>query len=171
MSKRIQNRERLSFKEAVTRTPDISTGFKEGLSAFGEYSKKIIIPDSISIEGSVDIDKETMLLYPQDNRWDYVFSCENNLYYIEVHSANTREVSTVVKKLQWLKQWLSNRAPELIKLTDYGKFPFFWVQSSNCQIPKHLPQYKKAVSHKIKPIREWNYDVIINNLGYGRQCK
>lgn len=156
---------KLSFKEAVEQTPDISHGYREGLSALGDDSKRVIIPDTIRIDGSVDIDKETVHLYPSDNRWDYAFACEGKVYYVEVHSAITSEVRTVINKLIWLKQWLASRAPELVRLTNYGESPFYWIQSSSFQISKHHQQYKMAISKKIKPIRVWDYNTIVKKKG------
>ena len=149
-----------SFKDAVALTSDVSTGYKEGLSALGVYSKKIVIPKDASLEGSLDIDSETIKLYPSENRWDYAIGCDGKVFYIEVHSANTSEVSTVIKKLKWLKSWLSSNAPELVKLTDYSISPFYWIQSNGFCIPKHFPQYKVAASNKILPIKEWDYSKI-----------
>lgn len=164
MNKKKGNKKKLSFKDAIENTPEISGGYKTGLSALGAHSKKVIIPADVSVDGSVDIDKETVFLYPGDNRWDYAFSCNGKVYYVEVHSANTSEVSTVIRKLHWLKSWLASKAPELVRLTDYRRGPFYWIQSSNFQIPPHCPQYKIAVSNKILPIRLWEYSKIVQGL-------
>lgn len=160
MSKKCKKK--LSFKEAIERTPDISHGYREGLAALGADSKRVIIPDTVCIDGSVDIDKETMHLYPSENRWDYAFACEGKVYYVEVHSAITSEVRTVINKLNWLKRWLASEAPELVRLTNYGVSPFYWIQSSNFQISPHHQQYKMAISKKIKPIRVWDYNIIVD---------
>ena len=98
-----REKEKLSFKKAIEYTPDVNKGYKEGLGALGAYSKKIIIPKNATLDGSLDIDSETAMLYPSDNRWDYAIGCDGKVYYIEVHSAITSEVSTVIKKLKWLK--------------------------------------------------------------------
>ena len=164
MNKKKEKQKTLSFKDAVEKTPEISSGYKAGLSALGSHSKKIIIPEGVNVGGSVDIDKETVSLYPGENRWDYAFSCNGKVYYVEVHSANTSEVSTVIRKLQWLKSWLATKAPELVKLTDYRRGPFYWIQSSNFQIPPHCPQYKKAISNKLLPIKLWEYSKIVYGL-------
>ena len=146
-----------TFKEAIDSTPDVVGCWKNGLTAFGVYSKKVIIPPNIKVDGSLDIDMSTVHLYPSDNRWDYAVGCGGKVYYIEVHSAITSEVVTVIKKKKWLKAWLASKAPELVKLTDYSKSPFYWIQSSDCQIPHHMPQYKMAINNKLKPIKEWKY--------------
>lgn len=157
--KEIQQK-RLTFKEAVEATPDVSTGYREGIEAFGEYKAKIKVPDSKKIDGSLDIDAMTAKLYPDSNRWDYAICYDGEVFYIEVHSATTSEVSKMIQKLQWLKSWLIKKAPEINKLTTTTRQPYYWVQSSGCNIPKHMPQYKKIVQNKIRPMPIWDYNII-----------
>ena len=147
----------LSFKEAVIATPDVTSGYRESLEAFEEYKSKIKVPKPNIVDGSLDIDITTRKLYPDDNRWDYALCVNGEVFYIEVHSAITSEVSRMIKKLQWLKSWLTTRAPEINKLTTKTKQPYYWVQSSNCDIPPHMPQYKRVVQNKILPLRIWDY--------------
>lgn len=139
----------LTFKDAVTQTPDISKGYKTGLTALGVYSTKVEVVDTTKLQGSVDIDLVTKAIYPQENRWDYVFAYKSEVYFVEVHSANTSEVKTVLKKFQWLKDWLHHKAPEINKMK--AKQPFCWIQSKDFQIPKNTPQYFAAVKAGLKP--------------------
>lgn len=150
----------LTFREAIERTPDVANGFRGGLAAFGQYAGKIRVPDSRLIDGSLDIDASTADKYPQENRWDYALSYHNEVFYIEIHPAISSEVSKMIKKLTWLKGWLTMHAPEIKKLTAMSKNPYYWVQSSNCSIPKHTSQYKAAVQHKILPIPIWDFSRI-----------
>jgi len=142
----------MTFKDAVTATPDIETCYQTGLKAFGANSKKVKLKDTTKCEGSVDIDACTSTLYPQSNRWDYCLAYEGEAYFVEVHPANTSEVVTVIKKLGWLKDWLDHKAPELNKLRAESRHPFYWIQSSNFSIPKTSRQYKLAAQEGIKPI-------------------
>jgi hypothetical protein len=50
--------------------------------------------------------------------------------FIEVHGAKTDEVKAVLNKLQWLKDFLVNDAPELNK----GKKSFHWIASGVSQL-------------------------------------
>ena len=100
---KVKQQRKLTFKEAVEATPDVALGYQEGINAFGKYADKIIVPDPDKIDGSLDIDEATLKLYPDDNRWDYALCYDSEVFYIEVHSAITSEVSRMVKKLQWLK--------------------------------------------------------------------
>lgn len=141
------------FKKAVEATPDITNCYQPGLSALGKYSKKIKASQTSKIDGSVDIDTCTSKKYPQANRWDYAVGYNSEAYFIEVHSAITSEVHTMVKKLEWLKHWLNTHAVELNKLKAQKK-TFVWIQSDKFDIPKHTPQFRLAVSKGIVPVRE-----------------
>ena len=92
---------KLTFREAVKATPDVATGYQEGVNAFGKYADKIKVPEPEKIDGSLDIDATTVKLYPDNNRWDYALCYDGEVFYIEVHSAITSEVSRMIKKLQW----------------------------------------------------------------------
>lgn len=150
----------MSFEEAVKQTPQIAGAYKVGVMAFGNYSSKIVVPDNRLLGGSVDIDDTTKGLYPNDNRWDYVFDYNGEAFFIEVHTASTRETSTVLHKLEWLKSWLREQAPLIDKLKSRQIPSFYWVQSKQYALPAHTPQYRKAMSAKLIPIKEWNYELL-----------
>jgi hypothetical protein len=139
------------FKTAIENTPDIATCYKIGLQGLGKHSKKIELADTAQCDGSVNIDDNTIHLYPNDNRWDYAFSYKSEVFFVEIHTANTREVNTMLKKLQWLKDWLIEHAPEINKLKA-KETPFVWIQSNDFHIPKTSPQYRKMVQKGMKPI-------------------
>lgn len=141
-----------AFKKAVEKTPDVCKGYKAGLGALGKYAAKISVPDPAKIEGSLDIDGETVRLYPDANRWDYAICYDGEVFYMEVHSAYTSEVSRVLKKLDWLKWWLNAKAPRIHKLTTKTHQPYYWVQSEKFAIIKHSPQYRAVVAKKLLPI-------------------
>lgn len=141
----------MTFKQAVEGTPDIATNFKVGLTALGAYSSKVSVSDTSQLQGSVDIDSATTAKYPQDNRWDYAFAYKGEVFFIEVHSANTGEVSTVIRKLRWLKDWLNNQAPEINKLKSKTVTPFYWIQSNGFAILKTSRQYREAAQNNIMP--------------------
>jgi len=141
-----------AFKKAVEGTPDIAKAHKNGLQALGSYSTKVKLGNTSECSGSVDLDETTKPKYPQDNRWDYIFCYKKEVFFIEVHSANTGEVSTVLRKLQWLKDWLNTKAPEINKLKCKKIGPYFWVQSNGFHIPAGSPQHRQAVQNGIKPV-------------------
>jgi len=128
----IMARKRKTFKEAVDETPDLTNSYKFGLQAFGRHSEKIIVQETNRIDGSVNIDEVTKSKYPQESRWDYMFSYKNEVYFVEIHSAKTSEVKTVLKKLEWLKNWLNSKAKSVDSLK--AKKPYHWIYSKKFDI-------------------------------------
>lgn len=131
-------------------TTEIKDCYQSGLKALGHYSNKIELQNSRECTGSVEIDECVRVNYPNANRWDYVFAYKSATYFVEVHSAETTEVSVVLAKLQWLKDWLNTQAPELAKLK--AEQPYYWIQSGRFSIPKTTPQYRRAAQNGIMPI-------------------
>lgn len=147
-----KSRDKKAFKKAVEKTPDVATCFKTGLTALGAYSSKVTVTDTRHLQGSIDIDACTTASYPNANRWDYAFAYKGEVFFIEVHGADSSEVSTVKKKLQWLKNWLQQQAPEIDKLKAKKLPPFYWVQSKDFAIPKTSRQYRAAKAAGLIPI-------------------
>lgn len=141
------------FKAAVEATPDIKSCYQTGLDALGGYRNRVKATDTRQIQGSVDIDGCTVKKYPSANRWDYAIGYNSEAYFVEVHSAISSEVSTMIKKLQWLKDWLKTHATELDKIKAKNR-PYIWIQSGRFDIPKHMPQYRAAVNNGIFPVKE-----------------
>jgi hypothetical protein len=144
--------DKLTFKQAVKQTPEVQNCFQSGLRAFGKHSSKIDLANQSKCAGSIDIDGclDAQKMYPNDNRWDYAFDYEGKVYFVEVLSAYTNEVGVVLKKLQWLKDWLQQKAPEIGKLK--ADKPYYWIQSGRFAIPATSPQYRQAVQASILPI-------------------
>lgn len=138
------------FKAAVEATPDIKNCYQPGLKAMGSYSTKISLSNSTLCNGSVDIDECVKAKYPNSNRWDYCFGYNSKAYFVEVHSANTSEVGTMLNKLQWLKDWLVNKAPELNKIK--AKPPYYWVMSGKYAILPNSSQARQIAAAGLKPI-------------------
>ena len=140
----------LTFEQAVEATPDVANGYQIGLSALGQYSNRINAANTLLLNGSVDIDTCTTRKYPNENRWDYALAYSQKVYFVEVHSANTSQVSTVMRKLQWLKDWLNSCAPEINKLK--AQQPYYWIMSNNNQILRGSSQARQISQAGLKPI-------------------
>jgi hypothetical protein len=142
-----------TFKEAVQNTPDVRLCFKEGKQAIlSKERAKVEVADLKKCGGSLFIDDCLLKQkkYLNANRWDYAIDYSGEVYFFEVHSANSAEVSTVIKKLEWLKEWLRTNAPEINVLK--AKVPFYWVQSNGYHLPKNSRYEKAANQAGIKPI-------------------
>jgi hypothetical protein len=141
------------FQQVVESTSDISNAYRSGLQALKkEHRQKIQLADTSFCEGSVDIDAAVLQTYPQDNRWDYCFSYKTEVFFAEVHSAHTGEVDVVLRKLQWLIDWLNTKAPQLNVLKAKSKHPYYWIQSNGFHILPGSAQFRRVIQEKIKPI-------------------
>lgn len=95
--------------------------------------------------GSANIDEDCRVAFPNDNRWDYVIGIQqaqtDMAVFVEVHSAESSDVSKMEDKLNWLLTLFLRRAPQAA----LSQLPreIHWVASGRVNIPKHLPQYKK----------------------------
>jgi hypothetical protein len=63
-------------------------------------SQLFSVPGKQMISDSLDLDKAVELQYPNDNRWDYLFSLRtlNKLVAVEPHTAKDDQISVVIEK-------------------------------------------------------------------------
>ena len=64
----------------------------------------------------------------------------------------TCEVTKILEKLVWLKQWLQQQAPLINKIK--AEVPYHWVQASNCMILPTSPQYRRLAAAGLLPKRK-----------------
>ena len=136
----------MDFKEAISTTPLLKNAYKNGLQALGNYSNKVKPSDTKKCEGSVDIDSairdvevNSVKVYAEVCRWDYALGYDGTTYFIEVHSAETSQVTQVLKKFRWLKDFLVADAPELNK---QQKKRFYWISTGGNNILKEAPKHE-----------------------------
>ena len=152
-NKRHKIKKRKSFKEAVQATPDVKDCYRKGkLAIIAKESNKIELTDPRKCGGSLFIDK-CLVDQKKDNdknRWDYAIDYSGKVYFSEVHTASTGEVSTVLLKLQWLKDWLLQKAPEINILR--ADAPFYWIQSKGYHIAPNSPQERLVRQNGLRPV-------------------
>ena len=91
-------------------------------------------------------------MYPEDSRWDYAIGYDGKTYFIEIHSAETSQVTPVLKKFVWLKDFLVAEASELNK----GNKRFYWIASGRTQILKGSVQERKLALSGIMLVGQLN---------------
>ncbi len=126
----------MTFKEAVN--IDFPEKYKSGIQAVkgSDRDKFDFLKSSRNINGSIDIDSALKKQYPEDNRWDYSIGYKDVAYFFEVHPMTEKEIATIIKKSQWLKKILSDKAMNLNSIRDKS-CPFFWLSTdSGCDIPQ-----------------------------------
>ncbi len=144
-----------ALQRAVEKTEDVHGAFCDGLRAIKNADRpKFDLADTRQIGGSVDIDSATKVLYPLNNRWDYAIEYKNETYFAEVHPAATSEVDTVIKKLDWLKAWLKDKAPEINKIKA-KESPYIWLYTNRFDILPTSTQYKKIAQQGLIPKAKW----------------
>lgn len=142
-----------NFEKAVNLSKD-KLNFCIGFAAIKEGRGKITAKDANYLLGSVNIDNDIKSLYPSDNRWDYAIGYKSNgikekVYFVEVHTALTSEVKTLLAKADALKNWALKKAPELWNVNGKDK-KLYWVASGKIKIPSHTPQYRLLANSVIE---------------------
>ena len=141
------------FQMAVESTEEVKTGYRPGLHAIKKSDRnKVNAMHTNKIQGSLDIDTQVQAIYPNKNRWDYVLSYNNRLYFFEIHSAETSEVKIVIDKINWLKYWLKVKASNINALPK-AEHPYIWIQSGRYAI---LPGSKEMMKLSIAGITTTN---------------
>lgn len=143
----------MTFKKAVNKINNTDLKCFSGLRAMKGDAKYVKVSDSSKLGGSINIDKSLENCYPNQNRWDYSFGYRDFAYFVEIHPAYTSEVNTVLKKLKWLKEWLSQEGKPLYDIKANSRC-FTWIYTSKFDILKNSKQYRAAVQNGIIPIKE-----------------
>lgn len=143
-----------AFKEAVEATPEVANGYRTGLQAIESVDRNAVkLMDNRKADGSLNIDKETKCLYPNDSRWDYAIGYDDKVFFVEVHPANTSNISEMAKKKEWLKQWLKSKAPLLDALPS-GNPRFLWAATeSGVHISNQASYMRKLAQLGFNPKR------------------
>ena len=147
------------FQQAVEQTPCVKDKWRDGLQALkGEHRSAIDQKKPQLRGGSLDIDAAMKAAEPDADRWDYAIQHDGLMVFVEVHSADgDHHVTKMVKKVQWLRQWLRDQAP-LIGALPRATEPFRWVHTGRNTL-RLLPgsQYARkldqnSLSKPIKPL-------------------
>ena len=145
----------MSFKKAVQAEPaPVKDAYRAGTQALErKHRKRVTCEDPRRLTGSIYLDKalERESDYANTARWDYGLGYRpaagrpEQAVWIEVHSATTKEVTAVLKKLNWLRGWLNDGAGCLKRMTDRAApdIRFVWIASKGVNIPRNSPQARR----------------------------
>ena len=151
----------MTFKAAVQAAPHpVNGAYRPGKQALEKsHRSRVTCGGPQRLTGSIDLDSALARQpgYADKPRWDYGLGYKpergrERAIWIEVHSATTREVSPVLKKLQWLRDWLNGEAEHLRRLTDRAgsDIRFVWVASSGVKITRNSPQARRLSQSGIR---------------------
>lgn len=139
----------MKFEQAVRNCPALADAFQNGLRALKATEKhQVICARPRSLAGSVDVDSALRQQLPNAARWDYAIGIrcvqgKDKVVWIEIHPASsTGEVKSVLAKLNWLRSWLSENAPDLRSLPA----EFVWVATGTVAFPANSPQRRQLAA-------------------------
>jgi hypothetical protein len=138
----------MRFQAAVANSNDVRDFYQAGLQALLERDRnRLSCEDPRKISGSLNLDAAVAGLYPNQPRWDYGIGIKktgstDEAIWIEVHPADANQVQKLIDKLTWLKNWLDNRARDLMNITERDS-PYIWVSSGRVSFQQTSPQAKR----------------------------
>ena len=156
----------MSFKKAVqSEPPPVNGAYRPGKQALEKRHRGLVdCKDTQRLTGSIDLDSALARQpgHVSAARWDYGLGYRpptgkrEQAVWIEVHSATTREVSAVCKKLRWLKDWLNAGAGCLKQMTCRAApdIRFVWIASNGVDIPPNSPQARRLNQNAIPKPRK-----------------
>lgn len=138
-----------TFRQAIESCTETKGHYKTGIEALDKAHRSCIqISDTRLLTGSVNIDSALAKIpaHSQANRWDYAvgYKCGNKqtVAWIEVHAANAGEIGTMLRKLAWLKNWLSQTAVTLNTIP--RPLGYVWIATeAKVHLTKNSPQAKR----------------------------
>ncbi len=136
-----------SFISAVDSCAEIKGKARPGLSALRTDSKMLKADNPRLIDGSVDIDTAVKNIYPADSRWDYAVEFNGQVFFIEIHPADTANIDEMIKKVKWLKAWLPAKAPMLKSMHRCGVY--HWIPTGRVKISPNSRQFLKIAVNKL----------------------
>jgi hypothetical protein len=150
------------FTVAVAAAPEpVAAALQKGKQALPKaHRAQVVCTDEGRWTGSIDLDAALAKNseHASANRWDYGLGYKapdglESALWVEVHSAETGEVSCVIRKLKWLKDYLPSNCPDLWALT--RKTPedlrFVWVASGRYAILPNSPQLRALRTAGLDP--------------------
>ena len=155
----------MRFREAVRDAPPpVNDAYREGKQALERRHRgHVTCQDPRRLTGSIFLDlalaKEPE--HANASRWDYGLGYRpatgpEQAVWVEVHSATTREVGTVLRKLKWLQDWLNSEAEQLLRMTNNAAARdqrFVWVASRGVNIPRGSRQARQLNASGIGRVR------------------
>ena len=155
----------MSFERAVrAAAPPVNNAYRPGKQALeNRHRGKVTCADPRRLTGSIDLDSALARqpTYANRPRWDYGLGYRppqgsERAVWIEVHSATTREVSAVLRKLQWLRGWLTTQATQLERMTVLtpNDVRYVWIASAGVHIPRNSRQARQLSQSSIRKPRQ-----------------
>jgi hypothetical protein len=151
----------MRFREAVEDTAAIRGQYREGLQGVRNVDRsRLSCATPRRLCGSVDLDGALRLVHPNDPRWDYAIGVSegvqnDTVIWVEVHPASSCHVEEVLRKLQWLKDWLRYDAPAMGRLPRH----FRWIATGTVSFRRGSREEKKIAQRGLRfPVKQLDLD-------------
>jgi len=142
------------------KTPHLANAWLSGLGALRAQDRPHLDPeDPRRLRGSADVDSALRAHQPDAHRWDFAIGYRHSnrtkdcVYWVEIHTANDKEVKVVLDKLRWLRAWLADGG----NLLNQFERDFIWVSSGSTSFTLGAPQLKQfaqlGLQHKGRVLR------------------
>lgn len=137
----------MTFQQAVDKIPQLKGQWQTGLGALRAEDKPHVQPDDPRLlRGSVDVDKahQKVKKHAQSNRWDFAIGFQHTnrkkefIYWLEIHTGSDSEISVMLRKLEWLRDWLKQEGKAL---SDFD-CQYVWAPSGATNFTKRARQVK-----------------------------
>jgi hypothetical protein len=144
----------MEFEQGVEAVPELRDAYCAGLRAVKpEYRDRIVCADTRRLIGSMDLDSTFQESLPNDPRWDYGIGVRDeqgshHIHWVEIHPAVEGNVKEVLKKHAWLKAWLMEHAPNILRMTANVK-GYAWVATKTIGFRQGSPKAKQLQTHGI----------------------
>ncbi|HOY13810.1 MAG TPA: hypothetical protein PLY70_11745 [Saprospiraceae bacterium] len=123
-----------SFEDLVKEIQSIKDCYKKSLDALETKDKADIKSIEGAFCGSVYLDGcQTGKRVIGEKRWDYIICHDSKLYFVEVHSAQTKNITELEGKAKMLKNFLDGEGSALKTMKDPG-FSNIWLVSSGAKV-------------------------------------
>jgi len=104
------------------------------------------------LKGSADVDSALQAVEPNAHRWDFAIGYRHTnwqidfVYWVEIHTANEKEVNVVLEKFRWLNLWLEGDG----SLLNQFKRDFIWVSSGATSFNPNSPKLKSLAQQGLQ---------------------
>lgn len=141
------------FKEAVSKTKELSDAYFAGIQALTETDRnRIRCEYTHRLSGSVNLENSLRSRYIGKPIWDYGIGWRaprksECAIWIEVHFADSGHVEDVLKKVRWLKNWLRVKAPTLMDMT--REKGYVWIASGSVSLSSTSRQARQLANEGV----------------------
>lgn len=134
-----------NFEKHVKACGAIAQHYCAGLQAMRDADKRHVkARQPHNLTGSVDVDTALKDTQANANRWDYGIGYKSTsrietVHWVEVHPATDGQAAVIQKKLDWLKEWVKENAPNLAALPR----KYVWISSGKTKLTPTAPALRR----------------------------